>query len=44
MNTLRAGKGIFQMKDGTVYMGYFEDDLPHGLGIIHYANGDKFEG
>jgi hypothetical protein len=32
------------MRDGTVYMGYFYDDLPDGLGIIYYSNGEKYEG
>lgn len=32
------------MVDGPIYMGYFKDDLPNGLGVIIYANGDRYEG
>jgi len=27
------------MPDGSVYMGYFKDDIPDGLGVIFYSNG-----
>lgn len=32
------------MPDGSVYMGYFKDDIPDGLGVIFYSNGQKYEG
>jgi hypothetical protein len=25
-------------------MGYFKDDLPNGLGVILFSNGEKYEG
>ena len=35
---MKAGRGVLEMKDGTVYMGYFKNNKPSGLGIILYNN------
>jgi hypothetical protein len=38
------GRGVLEMADGSIYMGYFKDDFPSGLGVIIYTNGDRYEG
>ena len=30
------------MASGSIYMGYFKNDLPNGLGIILYNNNEKY--
>ena len=30
------------MTDGSSYMGYFKDDMANGLGVVFYANGEKY--
>ena len=41
----RAGRHrrIF-FPDGERYDGTTRDDVPHGAGVCHYVNGDKYEG
>ena len=40
---LRDGFGISNAKGGC-YEGYFEKDMPHGYGVLFYANGDRYAG
>lgn len=37
-NGIKEGKGMLEMANGSVYMGYFKNDLPNGLGIILFNN------
>lgn len=36
--------GTLYMTDGSVYIGYFAANLPHGRGKMIYPNGDQFYG
>ena len=39
------GRGTYIYKDGAAkYVGTFQNGLPHGDGIIHYANGEHYSG
>lgn len=38
MNGIKEGRGILEMVDGSIYLGYFKNDIPNGLGIILYSN------
>lgn len=40
----KEGQGVFQMRNGDVYSGAFENDLFHGEGILKKANGDTVKG
>ena len=31
---IRRGLGVFKWKDGKIYKGEFENNLPHGNGVI----------
>ena len=37
-------QGQLSYKDGSIYNGLFVDGLKHGMGLILYQNGDKYEG
>ena len=41
---VKQGKGVLEMNDGFIYMGYFKDNMPNGLAAIIYPNGEKYEG
>lgn len=39
------GKGIYVYEDGEAkYDGTFKNELPHGQGLVTYANGEKYKG
>ena len=38
------GDGRYVYRDGTEYIGGFEDGQPSGEGVVTYANGDRYEG
>ena len=40
---LRTGHGRDYCQ-GQLYEGEYEDDLPHGEGVLKFKNGDKYEG
>ncbi|GAA4823239.1 hypothetical protein GCM10023331_04610 [Algivirga pacifica] len=40
----RKGTGTYTWKDGTVYEGKWQDNLMHGRGVLHYADGSTYEG
>lgn len=33
---------MLEMADGSIFMGYFKDDLPDGLGVVIYSSGEKY--
>lgn len=37
-------KSVLKFKDGSVYEGEAEDNLPQGYGIKRWPNGDSYEG
>ncbi len=39
-----SGKGQFDYRDGTKYIGDFQRGKPHGEGTVFYSNGDKYVG
>eukprot|EP00746_Dinoflagellata_sp_MGD_P165541 gnl/MRDRNA2_/MRDRNA2_94870_c0_seq1.p1 gnl/MRDRNA2_/MRDRNA2_94870_c0~~gnl/MRDRNA2_/MRDRNA2_94870_c0_seq1.p1 ORF type:complete len:1613 (-),score=246.37 gnl/MRDRNA2_/MRDRNA2_94870_c0_seq1:37-4875(-) len=41
---VRQGLGRQVSADGTVYIGNFKDDLPHGDGSIQWVNGQSYAG
>ena len=40
----RTGNGKMSYKDGSEYIGQWNDNLKNGHGIMKYANGDVYEG
>jgi hypothetical protein len=38
------GIGRFRYRDGSVYIGQFNNGLPEGQGTVYYAGGDRYEG
>lgn len=43
---MRNGKGIWRSNNnhGDTYEGDYENDMKHGYGIYHWANGSSYEG
>lgn len=40
----KSGKGIYTYKDGSKWVGEFNNGKPYGQGICSYADGRKYEG
>jgi hypothetical protein len=38
------GHGAYILKDGSRYIGKFEDGMPHGKGTCYYADGSNYSG
>ncbi|RMF21457.1 MAG: peptidase C14 caspase catalytic subunit p20, partial [Bacteroidetes bacterium] len=38
------GTGIFQLPDGSKYIGQFQDGEIHGIGTCYYPDGSKYQG
>ena len=43
-NYCAEGNGKFRFRDGTRYVGAFQNGQPTGKGTVYYVNGDKYEG
>ena len=41
---IRQGKGVLLKKDGSLYEGYFINNLASGKGRTIHANGDYYQG
>eukprot|EP01088_Endostelium_zonatum_P018011 TRINITY_DN55_c0_g1_i1.p1 TRINITY_DN55_c0_g1~~TRINITY_DN55_c0_g1_i1.p1 ORF type:complete len:227 (-),score=65.28 TRINITY_DN55_c0_g1_i1:113-793(-) len=41
---VRTGKGMYKYSCGDVYIGSFENNLPHGFGELLFATGTKYTG
>jgi hypothetical protein len=42
--SVKTGKGKIQLKDGSVYEGWWKEDKYHGRGRLIHPNGDCYEG
>lgn len=40
----RNGVGCLRMKNGTTYIGQFENGFFHGSGVLSFPDGSKYEG
>ena len=40
----RNGRGVQQWKDGSVYEGYWRNNLAYGFGRLIHADGDVYVG
>ena len=43
-NGKKSGKGIYKWNDGSIYEGFYEDDLRSGKGTFTWANGESYQG
>jgi hypothetical protein len=42
--SLRNGRGVFTLPDGSVYDGEFRDNIQNGYGVFHWPDGTIYEG
>ena len=38
------GYGVYTLRDGRRYEGYYEMDKKHGYGVYRWADGRRYEG
>jgi len=44
VNSRLEGEVTYSYRNGTSYIGGYQNGLPHGIGVLTYAGGDKYEG
>ena len=44
VNSRLEGEVTYSYRNGANYVGGYQNGLPHGVGALTYANGDKYEG
>ncbi|KAL3815674.1 hypothetical protein ACHAXA_006567 [Cyclostephanos tholiformis] len=42
--SLRNGRGVYTLPDGSVYDGEFRDNIQNGYGVFHWPDGTIYEG
>lgn len=40
----KSGSGTYIFSDGSKYVGYFQNGMPHGKGTVFYQDGRRYEG